>query len=639
MKSMMHGCSIIEQTSASTCVGLEVFEQQIVISERKMKRKNSEVISPVDAIAIEPLTLLTKKAKPRDKVYDCSNCGELPSACFSNSKINQFIYAKITVMTCTSCTCLAVSQDESEKSGKKKLRIEELKKHNIESKETLHAKKSDPSALYESNPLDAPIISDAIEYFEKANIVFKIHIGKLKGWRTVAKLAVRGELSQSIDGDLKIETSIGLFQPGTHKVIKCLKSEAHHPSINVCVNLVSTVCRQLGIHGYIEGSGSSASECFSYKSYLKYIIMAVERETSKIQLTLVWNTSPTGNEDGDNHLKRLVDALSSSTIPSESAETVNAANNLFHSIWVNYNSSSRYNNAITCHDDDSWSLLFGKSQIKEKIVTDMVKPPRLRFPPLVFRQANIDAFSNIIRSIRHWIKNVVMPDKTNDLDNAVQSSLADKQIPKINCVELYGGVGTIGLNCLDLFSSLYCSDENPHNKVCFDSTLAKMSSSIRSRALYESTGASPVARAGGLKGYDIVIVDPPRKGMDDDVIDALLTYYPDMEAGKHAKGEHGRQNNSRLIYVSCGFKAFKRDMGRLLGESDQDAEEGSDRANGFGTLDPKLRMSSGYDQSVDHNSNKSARNIRYWKIVHAEGHVLFPGSDHLETFAVLDRVF
>jgi hypothetical protein len=26
-----------------------------------------------------------------------------------------------------------------------------------------------------------------------------------------------------------------------------------------------------------------------------------------------------------------------------------------------------------------------------------------------------------------------------------------------------------------------------------------------------------------------------------------------------------------------------------------------------------------------------------WKMVHAEAHVLFPGSDHLETLAVFDR--
>ena len=83
------------------------------------------------------------------------------------------------------------------------------------------AKKSDPSALYESNPLEAPIISDAIEYFEKANIVFKIHIGKLKGWRTVAKLAVRGELTKSIDA---VGNGIVLMVTGADTAIQPLAS-------------------------------------------------------------------------------------------------------------------------------------------------------------------------------------------------------------------------------------------------------------------------------------------------------------------------------------------------------------------------------------------------------------------------------
>ena len=34
----------------------------------------------------------------------------------------------------------------------------------------------------------------------------------------------------------------------------------------------------------------------------------------------------------------------------------------------------------------------------------------------------------------------------------------------------------------------------------------------------------------------------------------------------------------------------------------------------------------------------SNRDRGVWRLVHAEGHVLFPGSDHLETFAVFDRV-
>ena len=85
-----------------------------------------------------------------------------------------------------------------------------------------------------------------------------------------------------------------------------------------------------------------------------------------------------------------------------------------------------------------------------------------------------------------------------------------------------------------------------------------------------------------LEGKDICIVDPPRKGMSEEVLAALLS----------------PQGPKRLIYISCGFKAFQRD---------------------FATL-------------TSNNSNYS------YDLIHAEGHILFPGSDHLETVAIFDKV-
>lgn len=630
-------------------------------SEEKsaLKRKIQE-ISVDGPLSTTPATANAQTGVPLKKdLYDCVNCGELPVSSFSKSKINQFDRMKIAVITCNICTCKAVKDDEEGKVGAKKLRIQLSKVIGIEKRQIEKAKKSDPSALYISNPLDAPIISDAVQYFKQKSQMFKIHLGKLEGWRTVAKLAVRGVVTNVNGKDDKVSTSIGLFQPGTHRVIKCLESDAHHPSINVCVGLVAKACSLLGINGYIEGTGSDKAESYFHKTYLKYIIMAVERKTAKVQLSLVWNTNPSGNGDGDILLKQLVENLSRQILPKSVIGVGEEIVPLFHSIWVNYNCSSRYNNAITCHDDDSWSLLYGNAHIKEIVTTDMRKPPKLRFPPLVFRQANIDAFSSIIRNIRTWIKDFILPVHSGipvDLKRLVQTDEKGQEkgmndispSPIINCVELYGGVGTIGLNCLDLFSSLHCSDENPNNKVCFDSTLSKMSSSIRTRAVYESKSASTIASGGGLRGYDIVIVDPPRKGLDDDVLDALLAYYPDT---KRARGgqkagndtEHGRQNNSRLIYVSCGFKAFKRDMSRLTGEGMEGLPNGTGayEKTDLSYFIPKIGIDGSGSREEEIKSllsEGSKKKTRLWKIVHAEGHVLFPGSDHIETFAVLDRV-
>ena len=77
---------------------------------------------------------------------------------------------------------------------------------------------------------------------------------------------------------------------------------------------------------------------------------------------------------------------------------------------------------------------------------------------------------------------------------------------------------------------------------------------------------------------DLVIVDPPRKGLDPEVVDALCQ----------------GNNLKTLIYVSCGFDAFVRDF-----------------------------------QSLTTRGN--------WHLTRAEGHILFPGSDAIETLALFLR--
>ena len=149
---------------------------------------------------------------------------------------------------------------------------------------------------------------------------------------------------------------------------------------------------------------------------------------------------------------------------------------------------------------------------------------------------------------------------------------------------MYGGVGTIGLNVIDLVHHLSCSDENPHNEKCFLRSRQKLSSNLQNKVSYTTGSATEmVVNKNELSGKDICIVDPPRKGLDDAVIKALLA-------------EDGPK---RLIYVSCGFKAFKRDYEALT-------------------------------------SNANINRDRF-QLIHAEGHVLFPGADHLETVAIFDK--
>jgi tRNA/tmRNA/rRNA uracil-C5-methylase (TrmA/RlmC/RlmD family) len=260
-----------------------------------------------------------------------------------------------------------------------------------------------------------------------------------------------------------------------------------------------------------------------------------------------------------------------------------------------------------------WEQQFGPplGRIQEVILPHKEKlQVPLYFPPQVFRQANIDAFSKIIVRIRQWLKLFLQQQQpalpVDDENNARDLKEKDKKREKTSqkrskrrlghCLELYGGVGTIGLNLVDLFDSLESSDENPYNKDCFEASVANirykreaLCSSRQLKITYESKSASDMVKGhrgmASLRRANVVIVDPPRKGLDADVIDALCLAQ---------KEPHSVPSHQALVYVSCGFDAFQRDYNALVGPEK-------------------------------------------WKLDEAEGHILFPGSDAIEILAFFTR--
>mmetsp|Transcript_27025 Transcript_27025/g.46090 ORF Transcript_27025/g.46090 Transcript_27025/m.46090 type:complete len:628 (-) Transcript_27025:116-1999(-) len=550
--------------------------------------------------------------------------------------------------------------------------------------------KKDPSMKYISDPTKAPIAQAAKKYFKPilqscTTNMFHVHLGPLYKWRTVSKLAVRPDASSKV--------AIGLFLPQSHDLLPVPKCLAHHPSINRAVECITNACHDVGVIPYQENgeakakkddSSDDASEevVSDTKSgietgtgQLKYCAVNVARETGAVQITLVWNTSPPQNleneskkEEGkgskrkheesidDPVLEKLVTKLLSMSNDSKNSPTnegdkdrrdaantstsnpidekpapkkrrrgrregksnanaslnpdtqtdhssVNNNTNIdnnksaqttskskqtkspnlnLHSLWINYNPSWKHSNAIFSFDASSWRhvhgpptmiehLDFGKA--REQMAANNKKggpllanptppgyPIPLNFPPNVFRQANIDAFTNIIGRIRERIQKLA---SNND---------------DIACVELYGGVGTIGLHLSDIVSSLVSSDENPNNSKCFYESVRKLPAQTQHRLVYKQKNAADmVASEHSLfEKSQVLIVDPPRKGLDVEVVDYLC-----KEAYKTMK---------LVVYVSCGFQAFQRDCDALI---------------------------------------KSGR----WKVEFAEGYLLFPGSDAIETLA------
>ena len=420
----------------------------------------------------------------------------------------------------------------------------------------------------------------------------------------------------------------GLFAPKSHSILPVPNCPAHHPSINHAINAIQYACEYSKVEAYDEQTG---------QGNLRYVCVNVERQTGKSQITIVWNSNPSNEEDNklcdtgrlESFTQKIIDIGTTNDCGKKKG---NATNNLFflHSLWVHKNESWKHSNAIFdisssstksnsngADIDNGWRRIYGPDVIEECIMptskTSMKKPNvsqtdcsdvfppytiKLQFPPNVFRQANIDAFANIVRRIRErvisfnaMLHTSYTTDYKSDDDKKMNNGKdTNKSYICSSILELYGGVGTIGLHLADLTTSIVCSDENPHNPKSFNAAISKyLPSSIAKRCSYISKNASDMVTLDSglyLKNADVIIVDPPRKGLEALVVDALISKSK-MDSNS-PKTSH--LPTKLLIYVSCGFDAFQSNCKRLEEEGD-------------------------------------------WRLEHAEGHILFPGSDAIETLA------
>jgi 23S rRNA (uracil1939-C5)-methyltransferase len=212
--------------------------------------------------------------------------------------------------------------------------------------------------------------------------------------------------------------------------------------------------------------------------------------------------------------------------------------------------------------------------------------------------------------------------------------------------ELYAGIGLLGLTALSYHAKrgepliwVRCSDENPANTRCFDKTvrslpieisgrdknrprgrkieeltIAEMAEALKSskrsqhevkpdKVSYVVKSAKSALLGGEALGANVLIVDPPRRGLEEEVIKELCKAINAKQSYVESKDmltlDENRVNWTNdvrtLIYVSCGFEAFARDCEQLL------------------------RSNAG------------------WMLKSATGYILFPGSDHVETLAVFER--
>lgn len=222
----------------------------------------------------------------------------------------------------------------------------------------------------------------------------------------------------------------------------------------------------------------------------------------------------------DNQMKELVDFLVEKGV---------------NSLWINFN--KRLDNVIF---GSSWIQVWGEPYFWRTIAGTPIATT-----PASFSQANPALFGALVASLRDELR-------------------SDAHV-----VEFYAGNGSVSLPLVGKLASLVAIEANPHTEELF--FLSAPSLETISYITGDVSQGLPF-----IEGADTIIVDPPRKGLDPALLQAL----------KDA-------TEKELFYISCGYTSFLKDFVDLTAAG--------------------------------------------WALQKARAYLLFPGSDHVELLVSMKK--
>jgi tRNA/tmRNA/rRNA uracil-C5-methylase (TrmA/RlmC/RlmD family) len=279
---------------------------------------------------------------------------------------------------------------------------------------------------------------------------------------------------------------VGLFEAGSHRAVDVARCRVHHP----LVNHVAVVAREA-----IRATRTAPYDDRAHAGELRALQVVIERSTQRAQVVLV------GNAKKPEPLAPLAEAMERTLGP------------VLHSLHWNGN-PDRTNVILGPH----WRRLHGPEAVRETIGGAAVF-----FPPGAFGQANLDLADRIVERVHAWVP------------------------ARARVVELYAGCGPIGLGLLPRSASVTFVESAPASVRGLELGLAERppGEGARARSVAADAGSVPEL----VRDADVVIVDPPRSGIDGAALDALVAAPP-----------------RTLIYLSCDLGTFEVQAARLQRE-------------------------------------------------------------------------
>jgi len=302
-----------------------------------------------------------------------------------------------------------------------------------------------------------------------------------------ADLAFRQRARLAVRGR-SASPKLGLFQEGTHQIVDIPSCPIHHPRINEVAAALKRGVRASGVAPYADAP---------HRGDLRYVQIAIERASGQAQLVLV------GNAERPDPLDGLAQQL---------ARELGSA---LHSLWWNGN-PERTNRILGPH----WLHVSGPPALVEH-----VNGIAVHFPPGAFAQSHAALAEQLAARVAAWVP-------------------AGARV-----AELYAGCGSLGLGVLAQAASVAFNELEPQALHGLALGLAERPPAEQARARLVPGRAGDAASL--VAESDVVIVDPPRRGLDAALLAALCATPP-----------------ARLVYVSCGLPAFLREARELLAATD-----------------------------------------------------------------------
>jgi len=304
------------------------------------------------------------------------------------------------------------------------------------------------------------------------------------GWRHKVQLP----FAFRMEGKRQIAT-LGCFARESHQVIDQMECRIQDPALTRLGMAVRDWANRERIPIYDERSG---------QGFLRHVLMRKAQGTGEILLGLVTNgPRPT-------HYRALLKTLlqaTSKALPGEDGQLVGVVQNI----------NERSTNVVLGEVEQPW---WGRDWIKEKLGKHTY-----HIELSTFFQIN--------------------PFQTPRLYEEVRKGIREGS----RVLDAYCGLGTIGMWVADRCSEVLGLEENPRSVQA-----GRAAAKANGVTNMHFVRADASERLAGLvrEGWDCLVVDPPRKGLE--------------EAGADAIESSGIP---RLVYVSCDPRSLARDIERL----------------------------------------------------------------------------